>query len=75
MLKVTNKYLFIALVGFALGLTLVWPFTGLHLFSTFAWWEICLIYLIFILPALIGLLILVYVWGTFEIPKEATKKH
>lgn len=75
MLKVTNKYLFIGLVGLGLALIFVWPITFLHLTSDLVWWQILTMYLVFTLPALIGLLLLVNVWGTFEISKEATKKH
>ena len=74
MFKVHNKYILIALVGFALGL-IFWPFAMMHILTTFNWWQILAFYGLAILPALIGLLILVNVWGTFEITKEATKKH
>lgn len=74
MFKVYNKYIFIALVGLALGLILM-PFAVMHTMTTFNWWQILAFYGIAILPALIGLLILVNVWGTFEITKEVTKKH
>lgn len=72
MLKVTNKYILITLVSLAVGL-IFWPFAGMHIFTTFAWWQILVFYMISNIPALIGLLILVNVWGTFEI-KEVTKK-
>lgn len=72
MLKVTNKYILVGLVSLAVGL-IFWPLAGMHIFTTFAWWQILVFYMISNLPALIGLLILVNVWGTFEI-KEVTKK-
>jgi hypothetical protein len=72
MLKVTNKYILVGLVSLASGLIL-WPLAGMHIFTTFAWWQILVFYMISNLPALIGLLILVNVWGTFEI-KEVTKE-
>ena len=72
-MKVSNKYILIGLVSFAVGL-MFWPFAGMHIFTTFAWWQILAFYMISNLPALIGLLILVNVWGTFDI-KEVTKKH
>lgn len=72
MLKVTNKFILVGLVSLACGL-IFWPLAGMHIFTTFAWWQILVFYVISNLPALIGLLILVNVWGTFEI-KEATKK-
>lgn len=72
MLKVTNKYILVGLVSLAVGL-MFWPFAGMHIFTTFAWWQILAFYGISNLPALIGLLILVNVWGTFDI-KEAPKK-
>lgn len=75
MLKVTNKYFFIGLVGLGLGLVFVWPVTVLHLTTDFAWWQIVAMYALFVLPALIGLSILFGVWGTFELKREATTKH
>lgn len=72
-MKVSNKYILVGLVSLAVGL-IFWPFAGMHIFTTFAWWQILAFYMISNLPALIGLLILVNVWGTFEI-KEVTKKH
>ncbi|MES2931121.1 MAG: hypothetical protein V4682_00295 [Patescibacteria group bacterium] len=72
MLKVTNKYILVGLVSLAVGLIL-WPLAGMHIFTTFAWWQILVFYMISNIPALIGLLVLVNVWGTFEI-KEVTKK-
>ena len=72
MLKVTNKYILVGLVSLAVGL-IFWPLAGMHIFTTFAWWQILVFYVISNIPALIGLLILVNVWGTFEI-KEVTKK-
>lgn len=72
MLKVTNKYILVALVSLGSGL-IFWPLVGMHIFTTFAWWQILAFYMISNLPALIGLLILVNVWGTFDI-KEAAKK-
>ena len=74
MIKVTNKYLLVGLVGLALALMILEPITFLHLFSSFVWWEILLLYVLLVLPALIGLLLLVNVWGTFDINKEAAKK-
>lgn len=68
-----NKYFLVVLVGIALGLGIVWPIAGLIAFSSFSLWEVLGIYAIFILPAVIGLLLLVNVWGTFEI-KEAARK-
>jgi hypothetical protein len=75
MLKVTNKYLFIGLVGIALALIVVWPITCLHLVTDFVWWQIALVYTVLNLPALIGLLLIVNVWGTFDMKKEAQEKH
>lgn len=72
MLKVTNKYILVGLVSFAVGL-IFWPLAGMHIFTAFAWWQILVFYMISNIPALIGLLILVNVWGTFEI-KEVTKE-
>lgn len=72
MLKVTNKYFLITLVSLGVGL-IFWPLAGMHIFTTFNWWQILVFYMISNIPALAGLLILVNVWGTFEI-KEVTKK-
>lgn len=74
MLKVTDKYLFIGLVTVAMALIFS-PFAAMHVFTTFAWWQILVAYLIFTVPALIGLSILFGVWGTFEMKREATTKH
>ena len=75
MIKVTNKYFLVGLVGLALALMIAEPIVFLHLFSSFVWWEITLLYVLLVLPALIGLLLLVNVWGTFDINnKEAAKK-
>ena len=72
MLRVKNKYILVTLVSFAVGL-IFWPLAGMHIFTTFAWWQILAFYMISNFPALIGLLLLVNVWGTFDI-KEAAKK-
>jgi hypothetical protein len=72
--RITNKFFLVGLVGLALALMTVGPITFLHLCTTFVWWEITLLYIMLILPALIGLLLLVGVWGTFDMnTKEATK--
>ncbi len=73
MLKVENKFIFIGLVGLALGLLIVYPITALHLFTNLNWLRIVLMYATLILPALIGLLLLVNVWGTFEMKKGASE--
>lgn len=72
MITIGNKYLLVALIGVALGLMVLWPILGLYAVSSFALWEIALIYLCFFLPSLLGLLLLVRLWGTFEMkqPKQ-----
>ena len=72
MIKVRSKYILVALVSLGVGL-IFWPLAGMHIFTTFSWWQILVFYGISNIPALIGLLILVNVWGTFEI-KEVDKK-
>ena len=74
MIRIQNKYLFIAVVGIALGLGILWPILVLAACSDFSFVEIGLFYVLIVLPAQIGLLILVSIWGQFEI-KEAPKKH
>ena len=74
MIKVSNKYFLIVLVSIGVGLIL-WPLAGMHIFTTFAWWQILVFYLISNLPALVGLSILFGVWETFEMKREARTKQ
>ncbi|HEY1042070.1 MAG TPA: hypothetical protein VGE48_01460 [Candidatus Paceibacterota bacterium] len=72
MFKVDTKFFFISLVGIALAL-IFWPFAGMHIFTTFNWWQIPVFWAVINLPGHIGHHILSNLWGRFELKMEARK--
>ena len=75
MLKVTtSKYFLIGRITVAMALIFA-PFAAMHVFTTFAWWQILAAYAMFTVPALIGLSMLFNVWGTFEMKGGAPSGH
>ena len=67
---ITNKFIFICLLGLALALMIVGPITFLHLCTNLVWWEILVAYAVLPVQAMIGLFLLGNVWETFEIRNE-----
>ena len=76
MLKVTNKFFLIALIGVATGLVF-WPIQAKFVFvRDVALWQALVMYVVDNCLGYIGLSIYFGVWGTFEMKKrEATKEH
>lgn len=67
MIRISNKYLLVALIGLGLCLILVLPFVALWSFWGYTFLAGLAIYATIAVPALAGLLILVSIWNTFDI--------
>lgn len=72
-LKVANtKFFLVGAITVAMALIFA-PFAAMHIFTDFPWWQIFIAYLMFTVPAMIGLAILFRIWNSFEM--KTTKRE